>query len=39
MEQAKVMGANAITGIRLETSSVFEGVLDVVLYGTAVYYS
>jgi uncharacterized protein YbjQ (UPF0145 family) len=29
------MGANAITGIRLETSSVFEGVLDVVLYGTA----
>ena len=39
MEQAKALGANAITGVRIETSSVFEGILDCVLYGTAVYYS
>jgi uncharacterized protein YbjQ (UPF0145 family) len=39
MEQAKSMGANAITGIRLETSSVFEGILDCVLYGTAIHYN
>ena len=39
MEQAKSMGANAITGIRLETSSVFEGILDCVLYGTAIHYT
>ena len=39
MEQAKALGANAITGVRIETSSVFEGILDCGLYGTAVYYS
>ncbi len=39
MEQAKAMGANAITGIRLETSSVFEGVLDTVIHGTAIHYT
>lgn len=36
--QAEYLGANAIIGLQLETSTVFEGILDIVLYGTAVYY-
>lgn len=35
-QQATQMGANAITGIRLETNTIFDGTLDMVLYGTAV---
>ncbi len=35
-EIAKRMGANAITGIRIETNSIYDGMLDIVLYGTAV---
>ena len=35
-EQAKAMGANAITGIRIETNTIVDGMLDMVLYGTAV---
>ena len=31
------MGANAITGLRLETNTLFDGALDMVLYGTAVH--
>ena len=38
MEKANQLGANAITGLRLETSTIFEGALDCVLYGTAVHY-
>ena len=36
MEKANELGANAITGIRIELSTIFEGALDCVLYGTAV---
>jgi len=36
-EKAVEMGANAIVGIRMETNSVFEGLLEMVIYGTAVY--
>ena len=35
-EQAQQMGANAITGIRIETNTIFDGTLDMVFYGTAV---
>ena len=31
------MGANAITGLRMETNTIFEGTVDMVLYGTAVH--
>ena len=34
--QARAMGANAIVGVRFECNTIFEGSLDVVLYGTAV---
>ena len=37
-EEAEKLGANAIMGIRIETNSVWEGTLDVVLYGTAVHF-
>ena len=36
-EKAKEMGANAITGLRIETNTIFEGSVDMVLYGTAVH--
>ena len=36
--EAEKLGANAIVGIRMETNSIFEGTLDVVLYGTAVHF-
>ena len=31
------MGANAITGLRMETNTIFDGTVDMVLYGTAVH--
>ncbi len=34
--EAEAMGANAITGIRIETNTIYDGMLDVVFYGTAV---
>lgn len=34
--QAASLGANAIVGIKFETSTIFDGVVDIVLYGTAV---
>ena len=34
--EAERLGANAIVGVRMETNSVLEGTLEVVLYGTAV---
>ena len=37
-EKAVQAGANAIVGLRMETNSLFEGVLDMVVYGTAVYF-
>eukprot|EP00092_Neocalanus_flemingeri_P007931 GFUD01008558.1.p1 GENE.GFUD01008558.1~~GFUD01008558.1.p1 ORF type:complete len:115 (-),score=39.03 GFUD01008558.1:204-548(-) len=37
-EKAVQAGANAIVGLRMETNSIFEGVLDMVVYGTAVYF-
>jgi len=36
-EQALEMGANAITGLRMETNTIFDGTVDMVLYGTAVH--
>jgi len=38
-EKAATLGANAIVGLRMETNSVFEGVLDMVCTGTAVYFT
>merc|ERR1711915_283065 len=35
-EKAVSVGANAVVGVRIETNSVFEGVLDMLVYGTAV---
>ncbi len=35
-EQALALGANAITGLRMETNTIFDGTVDMVLYGTAV---
>ena len=38
-ETAAEMGANAIVGLRMETNSVFDGVLDMVVTGTAIYFT
>merc|ERR1712033_44436 len=38
-EKAANIGANAIVGLRMETNSVFEGVLDMVVVGTAVFFT
>lgn len=35
--QAQNIGANCIIAIRFETNQLFEGMLDIVIYGTAVY--
>lgn len=35
--QAESIGANCILAIRFETNELFEGMLDVVIYDTAVY--
>merc|ERR1712025_358643 len=37
-EKAAQAGANAVVGLRMETNTIFEGVLDMVVYGTAVYF-
>ena len=37
-EKAVQAGANAIVGLRMETNTISEGVLDMVAYGTAVYF-
>ena len=37
-EKAAELGANAVCGIRFETTTVFDGALDILLYGTAVLY-
>jgi len=37
-EKAVQAGANAVVGLRMETNTIFEGVLDMVVYGTAVYF-
>eukprot|EP00092_Neocalanus_flemingeri_P012537 GFUD01013512.1.p1 GENE.GFUD01013512.1~~GFUD01013512.1.p1 ORF type:complete len:292 (-),score=91.73 GFUD01013512.1:476-1351(-) len=36
--KAVKVGANAIIGIKMETNSIVEGILDMVVYGTAVSY-
>merc|ERR1712059_22233 len=38
-EKAVEMGANAVIGIRMETNTIFDGCLDLVVYGTAVYFT
>ena len=38
MEQASHLGANAVCGARFETTTVFDGALDILFYGTAVLY-
>ncbi len=35
-EQAKAMGANAITGVRFSSSQISQGAAEVLVYGTAV---
>eukprot|EP00088_Acartia_fossae_P007401 TRINITY_DN13474_c0_g1_i1.p1 TRINITY_DN13474_c0_g1~~TRINITY_DN13474_c0_g1_i1.p1 ORF type:complete len:121 (+),score=17.24 TRINITY_DN13474_c0_g1_i1:30-365(+) len=35
-EKAVEMGADTVLGLRMETNSVFDGVLEMVMYGTAV---
>merc|ERR1712083_467186 len=37
-EKAATARANAVVGLRMETNTIFEGVLDMVVYGTAVYF-
>jgi len=37
-EKAVQAGANAIVGLRMETNTIFGSVLDMVVYGTAVYF-
>jgi len=36
MRQAETLGANAIIGIRYESTEIFQGVTEVLCYGTAV---
>lgn len=36
VEDAKAKGANAIIGVRLQTSSVMSGASEIIAYGTAV---
>ena len=38
-ERAARLGANAVLGLHVETSPVFDGVLDIVCIGTAVTYT
>ena len=38
MEQAAHLGANAICGVKFETTTVFDGAIDVLFYGTAILY-
>jgi uncharacterized protein YbjQ (UPF0145 family) len=37
VQQAEQLGANAIIGIRYESTEIFQGVTEVLCYGTAVY--
>lgn len=37
-EKAVELGANAICGVKFETTTVFDGGIDVLLYGTAILY-
>jgi uncharacterized protein YbjQ (UPF0145 family) len=37
MRHAESLGANAIIGIRYESTEIFQGVTEVLCYGTAVY--
>jgi uncharacterized protein YbjQ (UPF0145 family) len=37
VQQAEKLGANAIIGIRYESTEIFDGVTEVLCYGTAVY--
>ena len=38
MEKATELGANAICGVKFETTTVFDGAIDVLFYGTAILY-
>ena len=38
MEKAAELGANAICGVKFETTTVFDGAIDVLFYGTAILY-
>ena len=35
--KAKALGGNAITGLRFQTNTIYDGTIDMVLYGTAVH--
>ena len=36
VDHAVAMGANAITGVRFDSSDISEGIVEIVAYGTAV---
>jgi len=36
IEKARIMGANAVVGVRLATSNIMSGAAEVLAYGTAV---
>lgn len=36
IEKAKILGANAVLGVRFATSSIMSGAAEIVAYGTAV---
>ena len=38
-EKAVGVGANAVVGVRMETNSVYDGMVDMVMVGTAVYFT
>lgn len=36
VDHAVAMGANAVTGVRFDSSDVADGIVEIVAYGTAV---
>jgi uncharacterized protein YbjQ (UPF0145 family) len=36
VNHAMAMGANAVTGVRFDSSDISEGIVEIVAYGTAV---
>jgi uncharacterized protein YbjQ (UPF0145 family) len=36
VDHALAMGANAVTGVRFDSSDIAEGIVEIVAYGTAV---
>jgi uncharacterized protein YbjQ (UPF0145 family) len=36
VDHAVAMGANAVTGVRFDSSDIADGIVEIVAYGTAV---